>query len=430
VSARHYSHRSIAALVTSLAFLCLAPGSQAHAQELGEAPAGGWLQAQELAAPQLCGNCHYGGWVAVQGSTAVVTEPDEEKSGGYAYVYERLSSGEWVERARLEAPAGTPPYSFGQSVGISGSTLVISAWERNEQKGVAYVYERSPDGAWSHKPTAKLKGSGEEGEAFSYSVAIEGSTIVAGAPDYDEGRGAAYVFERSEAGEWSRQAIFTVTGGKPGDSLGLSVALSGSTIIAGAPREPLLAGPDEPSAPALDENGVAYVFTRSAGGTWSKTPTATLKGPAEALHEGYGNWFGDSVALRGSTALIGALAAGGSKPPGAAFVFTRSAGGAWSTEPVELMAKNAEAEETFGFAVALSGSTAIVGAYGHHKGTGAAYVFEPSEAGEWSQQAKLVATNRAEGADFGLSVALSGTTAFVGADEAKEGGRAYVFTRP
>lgn len=410
---------SVVAAVASLALLCGCWTSQARAEELenGEELSAGWLQTQELASPHSFGG-HYGG-VAVQGSIAVVTEPDVPESGGYAYVYERPSSGEWVEQARLQPPASgrseDEPESFGQSVSISGSTLVISAWEHNKGKGVAYVYERSAGGTWGPEPTAKLTGSGEAEECFSYDVAIEGSTIVVGAPGYDEARGAAYVFTRSASANWTKQAILTKEA-EPRDFIGESVALSGSTIIVGAPRLFRFA--------VLDENGVAYVYTRSADGTWSKNPSATLKAPAEATHEGLGNYFGFSVALNGSTALIGAFHAGGSKPPGAAFVFTDEAG-TWVRKP-ELMAKKAEGGELFGFEVALSGSTALIGAYGHHEGTGTAYVFERSEAGEWSQQAKLIASDHAKGSYFGQYVALSGTTALVGADVPE---RAYVFTK-
>ena len=103
--------------------------------------------------------------------------------------------------------------------------------------------------------------------------------------------------------------------------------------------------------------GGAYVFTEP-GTTWaSETQTAKLT----ASDGTAGSLFGSSVSISGSTALVGAWGANGSK--GSAYEFTAT-GGVWSnmTQTAELTASDGVAGDNFGFAVAISGNTAVVGA--------------------------------------------------------------------
>ncbi|MFI5300704.1 MAG: hypothetical protein ACHREM_21690 [Polyangiales bacterium] len=142
------------------------------------------------------------------------------------------------------------------------------------------------------------------------------------------------------------------------------------------------------------------------------------------------NNFGISVAMSGSLAVIGA---DNKQPPGAAYIFAES-GSSW-TQQAELYPSDGAAMDMFGNSVAIDGTTAIVGAFrksiGPNTGEGAAYAFVQNGA-TWSQQQELVATGfGVTQYGFGSSVAVSGTTAIVGADAAyvNELGAAYVFTQ-
>ncbi len=139
--------------------------------------------------------------------------------------------------------------------------------------------------------------------------------------------------------------------------------------------------------------------------------------------------FGFAVAIDGDTALIGARGANAGQ--GAAYVFARS-GTTWS-EQAMLTASDGEAGDLAGCSVALRGDVALVGAqYGGDKDQGAAYVFIRSGA-SWSEQAKLAAADAMPGFVFGMSVALEEGQALVGAPGAEgddnSPGAAYVFTR-
>ena len=210
--------------------------------------------------------------------------------------------------------------------------------------------------------------------------------------------------------------------GAAGDLFGNSVALSGDTALVGMIGDDTLAGANA---------GSAYVFTRT-GTQWSQQAKLTASDGAA------GDRFGMSVALSGDTALVGAslddTPAG--VDAGSAYVFTRS-GTAWS-EQQRLNAGDGAASDEFGRSVALSGNTALVGAYFTDTPAGAdagsAYIFtRPGPL--WSQQSKLTASDGAASDEFGYSVALSGTTALVGAyrdDSAVTGnldlGSAYLYT--
>ena len=179
---------------------------------------------------------------------------------------------------------------------------------------------------------------------------------------------------------------------------------------------------------AFENAGAVYVYTR-LGTTWSQQ--AELDTPDAAPFDN----FGYSVALSGDTALIGACGqtVDAQADAGTAYVFTRS-GTTWSQQ-AELNAADAAADDEFGMSVALSGDTALIGApektVAGKTLAGAAYVFSRSGA-SWSQQTELTAADAAGSATFGRSVALSGDTALIGApqmvvDTKSFAGAAYVF---
>lgn len=193
----------------------------------------------------------------------------------------------------------------------------------------------------------------------------------------------------------------------PQDSLGFSVAINGDHFIAGAFR---------------DDNylGSAYTFTRSAG-LWFAGPK--LSGADSVADDNFG-W---SVALNGSTAIIGAnLDDSPAVDQGSAYVYFPNP--QWAQQ-AKLVAADGALDDQFGIGVGVSGDTAIVGAFGANTSRGAAYVFTRTGT-VWTQQQKLTAGDGAAGDQFGWSVAIDGETVIIGAhsdDGAR--GAAYVFRR-
>ena len=254
-------------------------------------------------------------------------------------------------------------------------------------------------------------------DSYGFSVALSGDTALVGAPYDDVGgngaqQGSAYIFVRSGA-TWTCQQRLTAFDGGNGDHFGAAVAVSSDVALVGANG---------------GDTGSVYVFVHW-GQTWTCQQRLTAADSA--------NGFGTEVALSGDTALVGEPYAhvGGTLVPGSAYVFVRS-GTTWSQQQ-KLTADDGSVGEGFGNSVALSGDTALVGEpYDNVGGSeiqGSAYVFVRSGA-TWSQQQKLTAPDGAAEDYFGWSVALSNDTALVGAPlhtiGANSGqGSAYVFVR-
>ena len=316
-------------------------------------------------------------------------------------------------------------------------------------------------------------------DIFGVPLAISGDTMVVGAYQEDSGAsvingnqsdnsatnaGAAYVFVRIGT-NWLQQAYLKPSNPNAFDTFGVSVAISGDTIVIGAIEE-------DSNATGVNGDGnnngrtaagAAYVFVRT-GTTWSQQ--AYLK----ASNTGSGDLFGCSVAISGDTVVVGSLyedsnavgvngdQSNNSAPnSGAAYVFVRDETN-WSQQAY-LKASNTRPGGQFGCSIAISGETILVGAYGDSSGAagvngnqsdtsmpsaGAAYVFARNGT-IWNQQAFLKASNPGSADWFGLFVAISGDTAVVGSpfedsgaagvnsdgndNSAKDSGAAYVYKR-
>ncbi|MET0232616.1 MAG: hypothetical protein ABW186_16920, partial [Rhodanobacteraceae bacterium] len=258
--------------------------------------------------------------------------------------------------------------------------------------GAAYVFTRA-GASWSqaHKLVAD---DGASRDQFGISVAADAGTVLVGAYGLDFYTGAAYVYTR--AGDaWTQAQKLTAGDAAQNADFGVAVALDGSNALIGAYG-------------ASSYAGAAYAFA-NAGGTWGQTQKLVASDAAADAH------FGISVALDGTQALVGAEGAtvGANTHQGAAYAFAAS-GGAWS-ETQKLVASDGTEWNYFGRSVALDGANAAVGAYGPNALQGEAYLFA-SSGGTWNETQAFVASDGAGGDQYGIMVALSGSTALVGAN--------------
>ncbi len=255
------------------------------------------------------------------------------------------------------------------------------------------------------------------------SISISGNYAIAGAQFADPyGRssaGAAYIFERTST-TWVQREILIASDATAGDSFGISVSISGDYAVIGA------SGAD----PNGSSSGATYIFKKAAGGTsWSQQTKLT---PAGAVP---GDKFGESVYISGLDVIIGASGADpNGSSSGAAYVFVRS-GSDWSQQ-AKLTPTDGEFADSFGISVSIDGNYAVIGAYredpGGVSGAGSAYVFYRYST-SWSQQAKLVASDKGTNDQFGRSVSISGGYVIVGAafetSLGSAAGSAYIFVR-
>ena len=221
-------------------------------------------------------------------------------------------------------------------------------------------------------------------------------------------------------GPWMQQQEVTAPDGAANDYFGWSVSVSGNTAVIGAYQKTVNSN-ELPSGGLFGRQGAAYVFVRS-GGVWS------LQQELTASDGTLGSWFGYSVSVSGDTVVIGAINAQGGQ--GAVYVFVRS-GGVWSQQQ-KLTAADGANGDLFGLSASVSGNTTVIGAYGKNTYQGAAYVFVRSGT-VWTLQQELTASDGAADC-FGSSVSVSDDTAVIGApnttiNSSVRQGAAYVFAR-
>jgi FG-GAP repeat len=318
--------------------------------------------------------------------------------------------------------------------------------------------------AWSSTALAADLTAGGATTDFGYSVAIDGNTAAVGAIGDSQGNGdAVYVFVQS-GGTWTLQQALTPANPATGDEFGYAVALSGDTLLVGAPFRG-------------NFNGAVDVFTRS-GSTWTQVTELTEPSPTNPS----GDCFGCALALRGSAAFVGApdaqgelgevylyspswtvagswigtvqngtfggaLAIDGAGStvlvgvPGFAAMPGTSAGqavvlglggGGWTQQAV-LSAGDAQPGDQFGYSVGVDNGRAVIGAPGRQSFRGAAYVYSGSGA-SWTQGGPpLVAQNGVANDYFGLSAGIGGGAIAVGAYRKPQqgvdlSGEVYVFS--
>ena len=495
-------------------------------------PFTGWADSSETAkliASDAAADDEFGISVALDGDTAVIGARQNDDNGsqsGSAYVFTKVS-GVWSQKAKLIASDGAADDEFGISVAVDGDTVVVGARQDDDngnQSGSAYVFTKLSSGWSNSNETAKLTASdGAANDEFGISVAVEGDTAVIGARQDDTSNDSAYVFTKV-SGVWSQKAKLTASDGAADDEFGISVAVDGDTVVVGAYKHNVGEGTGGANAgtaylmsisewadiPGSDDETTSHIVTgltndvehtfqvrgvNAAGAGLASAraggaPTFAIPNrptgfaadagdtvvdlswddPEDSTIEKYqllqiiqggkltttstddpvvrGDGFGISVAVDGTTAVVGAYKdddAGADS--GSAHVFTRSSSTAPWNWVAKLTASDAAANDEFGISVAIEGDTIVVGAHQNDaddqdNDEGAAYVFT-KVSGVWGQKAKLTASDAAANDEFGISVAVHDETVVVGAhlenandddqvitDDVNDSGAAYVFIKP
>ncbi len=340
-----------------------------------------WNQIAKLTASDAKSGDRFGGSVAVSGDTIVIGLGNDPKKIGrrinVVYVFAKPISG-WqdsTETCTLITTSGKGQDLFGHSVDVSGETIVVGA-PNSGISGAAYVFTK-PESGWEDtiKSARLTPADGQSEDQFGWSVGISEGTIVVGANAEDGGSGdplsnagAAYVFVKPGA-KWkstTEDARITASDAQDYDEFGYSVAISGNNIVVGALYE--RGGSGDP----FINSGSAYIFSKSPSGWKTSTETAKLSASNAHSHD----LFGKSVAISHDSIVIGAEAGDVRKKrsltgPGAAYLFTKPLSG-WknSTESYNLSSLDAQAKDSFGSSVAISGNNIAIGAYKEDGGKG------------------------------------------------------------
>ncbi len=342
-----------------------------------------------------------------------------------ANVLAQLSATELDRISAFDAFAGD---SFGVDVDIDGDRAVIGARFDDDgggNSGSAYVYFYNPiTEMWEEEKNGKLVHvSAFGGDLFGSSVAIEGDTIVVGAPQDDinevEFKGSAHVFTRGPEGWDVGQELLPMDDNLKYENYGISVDIDNDTIVVGVAF-------DDDNDKSVDSgaSGSAYVY-ELVSEEWTRT--ATLLPPDTEDHQNFG-W---SVAIDMDTIVVGAPHWTESGL-GEAYVFTRSDG--WS-DSTKLPVTDNLAGDNFGWSVAVSGDVVVVGARLDEDAVngveaGSITIFERSGT-NWDHKDKLVASNGEQGDYFGNDVATNGEAVIAGSPFSRsfDKGSSYSFSK-
>ena len=366
----------------------------------------------EVDLPPVAPGGYTGASVAMDGDVAVIGAPlgtGNDWATGVVLVYRNID-GTWTREAELAASDGLVGNMMGVSVDVSGDRVVAGAWFEDSlgtDSGAAYVFVHA-DGAWTQE--AKLKAADPEAnDTFGRTVAIDGPTIVIGAPlDDDQGAstGSAYVFERGESG-WSQVQKLLGTPVLGSDQFGLGLDLNGDDLAIGAPW-------------ADNGTGLAHVFKRTKGSYQQVTALSDDSGAGE-------DFFGFELAIDHQRVVVGAYRDDDAGLDAGQVIVFEEFSGAWTAVQTLLPEGDETIEDQFGVSVALDGELLLIGSRFGGDGEGAATSYLLLDDNTWVRNHHIVPPDPQLAAEFGWAVAIDGDRALIGELEADPDGMAHFY---
>ena len=353
-------------------------------------------ETQKLLASDGAEDDRYGMAVAREGKTLIIGAPQrfENALRGSFYVLTPDGAGRWIERDRVLSPfdpGGVYGDEFGAEIALDGDTLLVGAPLTNPGgplSGYAYAYSRDENMQWT-----LLQGFPPPSTGFGSSIALVGDRAVIASSSQ------AIVVARDASSAWSQEAALSA------DTLGTTVAFDGTTIVVAGRFSTLEIG--------------AVLFVRQ-NGQWS--PSAAISMPTEPF-PGNPNMVVRDVSIDGDRLALGITNALG---PDRALVYERDASsGAWIERAVLDPPAGGEGDG-FGAQVVLRQDLLLVGA----SSAGKVHVYRRRGNGKWAEIRQLVPSDPFFGQAFGRAVHFGDGEAIVGATDHKNGlhaGAAYVF---
>ena len=325
---------------------------------------------------------------------------------------------------KILASDGAAGELFGKVLAISNdqTTLASAAYfddDNGQKSGAVYIYEKQDDASWLE--VQKLSSSDIETEDyFGFSLAFGDHELLVGAYGKNLRSGAVYVFQKSNDGLWEETQKIVASDGGYYDHFGYSIEAFDNYLIIGAPEDD-----DKGSG-----SGSVYMFERSIDGIWLEKQKLTA---ADAVSN---DKFGISVDVFATTAVIGAYYDDDQGEfSGSAYIFERAVDGFWY-ESQKLNASDGMTNDFFGASVSISNSTVVIGSAFHDGSAidgGAAYIYDKSNEGIWTQTTKIIPADNATDDRYAHKVAIDGNLILTGAPLDDDGftssGSVYIYYR-
>ena len=331
---------------------------------------GTWIESERLEPDDGFPGDRFGHSMDATGDVLLVGMSGYEESTGAVVVYERSTSGRWVEEGRLMADDALPDDRFGSTVVFSEGIAAVAAPGRNKRAGGVYIFSRQEDGSWNQHAFLEAEDT-VEGDVFGTSMSAVDNLLLVGAPGHNEAKGAAYLFSFDRAsGSWESQNKFHVPDMGDNSQLGQVVALGDATAYVASPR-------------MNNRRGVVYAFNTRQNETARRVRYRTLT----AYDAQTNGRFGSSIIAANDELWIGAP---GDNRIGSAYLFRGLGPQGW-TSVEKITGDDLSGRASFASAMLRKDGLAVFGATGLDGGEGAALIFAKNEENNsWAERQKVI----------------------------------------
>ncbi len=340
---------------------------------------GNWTEVQKITASDAKIQDQFGFSVSLYGDFAVVGVPFKKENNtadtGAVYIFRKNNTGTWEQTQKIIPAGENSPVRFGHSVSVYENYLLIGcprcSYDLNADgsdvgtfSGKVFVFTLDNNGLWQE--SEQLTSSDRQYyDEFGFHVDLNGSQAIISTPYEDEDntifnaiqrRGGAYIFERDNSGNFIEMAKLFAPDGAPEDKFGLKAAIYNEFAIVGAPHNDYK---DTNGNVIYTNAGSAYTFQKQSDGTW------VYKQKLISTNLSTGDLYGNAVGISGQSIIVGAPYSDPStfQDTGEVFAYAKYTNGNWILSQV-LSASDKFENDVFGFSLAISDDTLIVGAIG------------------------------------------------------------------
>ncbi|MBN8703016.1 MAG: T9SS type A sorting domain-containing protein [Bacteroidetes bacterium] len=407
-----------------------------------------WQQLEKIVASDRKSNQQFGNAVDIDGPYAIVGTWLEDRDGngqntmqmaGAAYIFEGDGKTGYTQKVKILPNDRDTVAEFGYDVAISGNYAIVGCpandFDANgsnyvDWAGAAYIFEKQSSGSWIQVQklvaSDRLAGS-TNGGSFGFSVDIDSNVAVIGTYNQDVivgsthhvAAGEVYVFERNSSGVWNETQKLIASDFNATDYFGTSVAIHKNRIIVGSHQNYTNATGGNFSF----FTGAAYIFEKQTSGTWTEMQKIVANDRRSMAY------FGWSVGICNDFAIIGAYGDSADASglnnihnAGSAYIFEYNTSNTW-VQTQKIVSSYRDNDGRFGWAVDVSDSTAIIGAFQEGDTSsinqltqaGSTHIYKRNSSGNWNLLNKALSSDLASGDYYGYDVAIKNDRAIIGA---------------
>lgn len=383
----------------------------------------GQYQSKKITASTRESRAEFGTSVAINNQFLAVGASREEVAKGAVYIHQK-NGNNWNFNQKIIAPDGFEMAEFGGSIKFGNDFLVISAGradiDNTIRAGALYVYDLDSNSQWNF--TKKLTASDYDNDALlgvnPTSIAVDGNTIVAGAPGFSSWNGAIYIYEKND-NNWVESQKITSPESVDFGNFGIGVSLFGDYLVIGAS--------------GINNNaGKIYIYKKNNSGEWIFHQSLTSSDNFE------NSYFGNSVSVFGNELVVGAYTEADTGNPPMAYVFKLNDNGNWE-ESQKIPSYESTEHTYFAWMCEIKNDKLLISSP-HLYGTepGRTLLYKKNSQNNWEFDQELKPENDVTEDFYGWRLAMSDNEIIVGSardnwdnneeNELNDAGSAYIFT--